>query len=149
MVSDDRYFISSNKPLPATVLNNDKDPVGDNLIVMSVLPNTNRGGTVTINVNGTITYLPATNFVGVDTFTYIISDSSGKMDKGKVTALKGGRYINHDQTNQQTGIITSHQPGRNENEKIPNTKAGNSHDDEPKVPSAQNDRLTNETSVSG
>ena len=72
------------------------------------------------------------------------------MDKAKVTVIiKGGTNTNHDQTNQQTGIITSHQPGRNESEKIPNVEAGNSHDDEPKVPSAQNDRLTNETSVRG
>ena len=71
MASDDKYTVGANKLLLETVLKNDKDPDGDNLIVMSVLPSTNRGGTVTINENGTITYLHATNFVGVDTFTLL------------------------------------------------------------------------------
>ena len=36
-------------------------------------------GTVTINVDGTITYLPQTNYVGVDLFTYTIRDNLGAL----------------------------------------------------------------------
>lgn len=39
-----------------------------------------------INENDTITFEPATDFVGADTFSYIIADSQGKTDEGKVSA---------------------------------------------------------------
>ena len=150
VASDDRYTVGANKPLLATVLKNDKDPDGDNLIIMSALPNTNRGGTVTINENGTITYLPATNFVGVDTFTYTISDGNGKIDRAKVSVIvKGNMDIRPDRTNQQTDTAPSQQPGQDDNKLQPNNQAGSSRDDDLKAPAVQNDGLTNETSSNG
>ena len=44
------------------------------------------GGTVMINGNDTITFVPEKDFVGVDTFSYVIADSEGKTDEGKVSA---------------------------------------------------------------
>ena len=120
VASDVRYTVGANKPLLATVLKNDEDPDGDNLIIMSALPNTNRGDTVTINENGTITYLPATNFVGVDTFTYTISDGNGKIDRAKVSVIvKGNMDIRPDRTNQQTDTAPSQQPGQDDNKLQP------------------------------
>ena len=150
VASDDRYTVGANKPLLATVLKNDKDPDGDNLIIMSALPNTNRGDTVTINENGTITYLPATNFVGVDTFTYTISDGNGKIDRAKVSVIvKGNMDIRPDRTNQQTDTAPSQQPGQDDNKLQPNNQAGSSRDDDLKAPAVQNDGLINETSSNG
>ena len=150
VASDDRYTVGANKPLLATVLKNDKDPDGDNLIIMSALPNTNRGGTVTINENGTITYLPATNFVGVDTFTYTISDGNGKIDRAKVSVIvKGNMDIRPDRTNQQTDTTPSQQSGQDDNKLQPNNQGGTSRDDDLKAPAVQNDGLTNETSSNG
>ncbi|MCP5426212.1 MAG: tandem-95 repeat protein [Gammaproteobacteria bacterium] len=51
------------------VLAND---VGSNLAIVQVSKPAN--GTAVANADGTITYTPATNFAGVDTFTYTISD---------------------------------------------------------------------------
>ena len=150
VASDDRYTVGANKPLLATVLKNDEDPDGDNLIIMSALPNTNRGDTVTINENGTITYLPATNFVGVDTFTYTISDGNGKIDRAKVSVIvKGNMDIRPDRTNQQTDTAPSQQPGQDDNKLQPNNQAGSSRDDDLKAPAVQNDGLINETSSNG
>ena len=39
-----------------------------------------------INENDTITFVPERDFVGVDTISYVIADSEGKTDEGKVSA---------------------------------------------------------------
>ena len=67
------------------VLANDKDVDGDKIKIISVSSPKN-GGTVMINENDTITFMPERDFVGVDTFSYVIADSEGKTDEGKVSA---------------------------------------------------------------
>lgn len=67
------------------VLHNDKDADGDKIKIISVSSPKN-GGTVIINENDTITFEPGRDFVGVDTFSYVIADSEGKTDEGKVSA---------------------------------------------------------------
>ena len=47
------------------------------------------GGTVMINENDTITFVPEKDVVGVDSFAYVIADSEGT-DEGKVSAYVGG-----------------------------------------------------------
>ncbi|MFT5523747.1 MAG: hypothetical protein ACI9HK_001695 [Pirellulaceae bacterium] len=42
-------------------------------------------GTLVNNNDGTLTYTPAANFSGTDTFTYVISDATGATDTGLVT----------------------------------------------------------------
>ena len=39
-----------------------------------------------MNEYDTITFMPERDFVGVDTFSYVIADSEGKTDEGKVSA---------------------------------------------------------------
>jgi len=59
------------------VLANDADPEGDSLILLSATIPSN--GTTAINLdNTTITYTPASTFVGVDTFAYIITDDASE-----------------------------------------------------------------------
>ena len=70
-VSDERTT-SVNFPITINVLNNDSDPDGDNFQVISATDPSN--GTISINSDGGITYIPNTNFSGVDTFTYTIED---------------------------------------------------------------------------
>ncbi len=67
------------------VLDNDKDADGDKIKIISVSSPKN-GGTVMINENDTITFVPGRDFVGVDTFSYVIADSEGNTDEGKVSA---------------------------------------------------------------
>jgi virginiamycin B lyase len=77
------YFSSTNENTPLTIntsdiLANDADPNGQQLQVLSVASNTANGGTATLDSSDTfITYTPATDFFGVDTFQYTISDTSG------------------------------------------------------------------------
>ena len=52
------------------------DEAGQTLKVIGVLPRSLKGGTVALSAtNGTITYLPATNFNGVDTLYYVVQDN--------------------------------------------------------------------------
>jgi hypothetical protein len=82
---DDRIRTEQNKPVVVAVLDNDKDADGDKIKIISVSSPTN-GGTVMINENDTITFVPGRDFVGVDTFSYVIADSEGNTDEGKVSA---------------------------------------------------------------
>ena len=82
---DDRIRTEQNKPVVFAVLANDKDLDGDKIKIISVSSPKN-GGTVMINENDTITFMPERDFVGVDTFSYVIADSEGKTDEGKVSA---------------------------------------------------------------
>ncbi len=42
-------------------------------------------GTAVANPNGTVTYTPALNYSGADTFTYTITDNQGATATGSVT----------------------------------------------------------------
>src|SRR5205085_2085364 len=64
------------------VLTNDSDPEGDTLTVSGV--STPAHGSATANADGTITYTPALNYNGADSFTYTISDGHGGTATGTV-----------------------------------------------------------------
>jgi hypothetical protein len=57
--------------------------VGETLTITAVTPGTN-GGTVTFTASS-VTYAPAANFFGTDTFTYTISDGNGGSATATVT----------------------------------------------------------------
>lgn len=63
-----------NSPVTIDILSNDSDIDGD---VLSVSSATASNGMVTINANGTLNYMPDTNFSGIDTIYYEISDGNG------------------------------------------------------------------------
>ncbi len=64
------------------VLANDSDPDGDTLTVTGgTAPN----GTVSVNPDGSLRYVPNLNFNGTDTITYTISDPSGATATSTVT----------------------------------------------------------------
>jgi hypothetical protein len=69
------------------VLANDSDPDGDTLTVIDYAQPTN--GAVTDGPGGTLTYTPADDFTGTDTFTYTISDGNGGTDTATVTVVVG------------------------------------------------------------
>ena len=84
---DDMLRTEENKPAIGAILKNDVDLDGDKLKLMSVPSHTKKGGTVITNDNGTITFLPATDFIGLDTFSYVITDGKAKTDKGQVIII--------------------------------------------------------------
>jgi hypothetical protein len=91
---DDRIRTEQNKPVVVAVLDNDKDADGDKIKIISVSSPKN-GGTVMINENDTITFVPGRDFVGVDTFSYVIADSEGNTDEGKVSVSVRGSIIDN------------------------------------------------------
>ena len=72
IANDDARSINVNFAATIDVLNNDSDPDGDDIVVVSVTQPQN--GTVTLNEDGGVTYTPAVNFVGIDSFSYTIED---------------------------------------------------------------------------
>lgn len=71
-------------PVVLNVLANDSDPdtaidptnrIDPATVTITVAPN--KGGTATVNANGTISYTPRTNFRGTDTFAYKVRDDRG------------------------------------------------------------------------
>src|SRR5207244_4036075 len=56
------------------VLGNDTDVDGDALT--AILVSNPSHGTVTLNANGSLTYTPATNYNGADSFTYKANDGN-------------------------------------------------------------------------
>lgn len=72
---DDSYIVAEdmllNIPAPG-VLSNDTDPEGGLLSASKVSDPTY--GSLTLNGNGGFTYLPASNFYGTDSFTYVAND---------------------------------------------------------------------------
>jgi hypothetical protein len=72
VANDDAAETDQDTPISVAVLSNDYDVDED---VLSVTAITNPGhGTVVINADDTITYTPAANFFGSDSFTYTASD---------------------------------------------------------------------------
>ncbi|MFC1547207.1 Ig-like domain-containing protein [Candidatus Neomarinimicrobiota bacterium] len=70
-------------PVTIDVLANDSDPEGDALSVDDITQGSN--GDVAINPDGSVTYSPATDFNGSDSFTYTLSDGNGGTDQGTVS----------------------------------------------------------------
>ena len=70
------------------VLANDSDPdTTDTLSVSAVTQGTS--GTVVDNGDGTVTYTPNAGFIGLDSFTYDISDGKGGSDTATVSVTVG------------------------------------------------------------
>lgn len=69
------------------VVANDTDANGDALAVISI--SKPQFGTATTN-GQTVTYTPNANFVGIDHFTYLVSDSKGAQAAGSVTVTVNG-----------------------------------------------------------
>ncbi|TXD92307.1 tandem-95 repeat protein, partial [Gillisia hiemivivida] len=66
-----------------SVLDNDSDPDGDQLIIVSNTNPTN--GTLVDNEDGTFTYTPNANYNGPDSFTYTITDGNEGFDTATVS----------------------------------------------------------------
>jgi hypothetical protein len=80
-----------NTPVTIDVMNNDYDPDGDTLTVVSATNGTN--GSVTNN-GSNVTYTPALNFTGTDSFNYTISDGNGGTDTATVNVTVSVPVIN-------------------------------------------------------
>ncbi|KAB2968256.1 retention module-containing protein, partial [Zoogloea sp.] len=82
VAADDAITIDEDQPAVVDVLANDRDPNGDPLTVIAAEA---ANGVVTINPDGTLSYVPKADFNGVDTVTYTISDGKGGTANATVT----------------------------------------------------------------
>ncbi len=87
---DDEYATTVSSPITMNPADNDHDPDGSPLQVTSVDQPAN--GTVTINADGTVTYVPNPGFEGTDVFEYDIMNGDGNMSTATVTVdvIPGG-----------------------------------------------------------
>lgn len=79
-IANHKFFpIPKNTPLSTNIMTNggvaDSDPDGDTLSVAKKTDPLH--GTITLNSNGNLLYVPRTDFTGTDSFVYILSDSAG------------------------------------------------------------------------
>jgi hypothetical protein len=87
VANDDAYFMTKDATLTVGipgVLNNDNDPDGDEITVLSATSPSHESS-FSIWGDGHFTYHPETDYVGIDTFTYTISDGYGGTDTAVVT----------------------------------------------------------------
>lgn len=89
VVTDDSFSGDEDTVITGSVLGNDTDVDGDTLTVLAGTFATTQGGSVTINADGTFSYLGATNFNGADSFDYKVLDGLGGWDIGRVDLTIG------------------------------------------------------------
>ncbi|MGF1521374.1 MAG: DUF4347 domain-containing protein [Leptolyngbyaceae cyanobacterium] len=94
--ADDIYVVNKNTSFTSTVnvndlLINDTDPDGGVLIVRTNPIAAPSNGTVSLNSDGTFTYLPNRDFTGIDSFVYAIADGKGGTAQATVTLQVSGR----------------------------------------------------------
>ncbi|MFA6901564.1 MAG: Ig-like domain-containing protein [Gallionellaceae bacterium] len=97
---DDTYSAPVRRTTPPyvaqilTVLANDSDPdtvldpsniINPATVVISTAPN--KGGTVTVNANGTLSYTPRLNYRGTEVFRYRVSDNLGALSNAAVVRV--------------------------------------------------------------
>lgn len=82
---DDVFAGHEDAPVTGNLLSNDSDVDGDTLSVLPQTFTTTKGGTVSLNANGTFSYIGAANFNGTDSFDYTVRDGAGAVDTGHVT----------------------------------------------------------------
>jgi hypothetical protein len=89
--ADDNYATDQDTTLTvpaAGVLANDADPDGDQIVTVGVVDDVDHGTLDSFNSDGGFVYTPDPGFVGIDTFTYNITDvlPLQKTEAGGVTA---------------------------------------------------------------
>jgi hypothetical protein len=83
VANPDSVVTKTNTAVSFSVMANDADDEGDPLSLIDVTVPAN--GTLTWTADGQMNYTPATNFVGVDSFTYTISDGRGGTAIGSIS----------------------------------------------------------------
>lgn len=86
---DDTINTTQNTPVTIKVLENDTDP--NSTDVLRILGGTSPlNGSVSRAINGKdLIYTPRTGFIGVDSFTYTVTDDKGNRSTAKVTVTVG------------------------------------------------------------
>ncbi len=89
---DEFFDVPRNASIALPVLTHgtpDSDQDGDVLEVTGADPTSAEGGTVSCPTTTTCLYTPPTDYLGVDSFNYTVSDGNGGSDQGLVTLFVG------------------------------------------------------------
>ena len=89
VAGDDIASTPINQPIDIPVLANDTDADGDVLTVSGPVLADPTQGTVTVNPDGTLRFVPATNLTGPVTITYTVTDPNGATDTATVVVNVG------------------------------------------------------------
>ncbi|RDD62279.1 Ig-like domain-containing protein [Ferruginivarius sediminum] len=98
----DQATVTAGESVTVDVLANDTDPDGDPLSLDSFEQPAN--GSVTQNADGTLTYTANSGFSGSDSFTYTISDDTGRTDTATVDVTVNDAPDNPDAVNDQATV---------------------------------------------
>ncbi|MBB1290143.1 tandem-95 repeat protein [Pseudoalteromonas sp. SR43-6] len=94
VAQNDAYQFSKNKLFEVTVQNglliNDFNIEAGDLSVNTTAINTTQNGELTLNADGSFIYQPDLGFIGVDSFTYSISNEQGLTATAQVTLSESG-----------------------------------------------------------
>ncbi|MBB1400995.1 Ig-like domain-containing protein [Pseudoalteromonas sp. SG45-1] len=94
VAQNDAYQFNKNKLFEVTVQNglliNDFDIEAGDLSVNTTAINATQNGELTLNADGSFTYQPDLGFIGVDSFTYSISNEQGLTATAQVTLSESG-----------------------------------------------------------
>ena len=84
VADDDTFIVSANtSDNPLNVLDGDTDVDGDPLTI-SAFSTPDQGGTL-VSGSTVLTYTPTVDFIGIEVFTYTVSDGNGGLDTAAVT----------------------------------------------------------------
>ncbi len=91
---DDNYHTAVNQPKALDVLANDSAGENETIQTNSItITNAPADGVATVNTNGTITYIPGTNYEGTDTFKYTVRNSAGDISNEATVYISIGITI--------------------------------------------------------
>ena len=92
-------------PVSVSVLNNDTSSAGlsASTVAIATAP---ANGTAVANADGTITYTPAANFLGVDTFRYTVDDIAGGVSNTATVTVTTTLAIGSDSGDEKSAIYT-------------------------------------------
>ena len=111
---NDSFLAVAGSPSTWNLTNNDFDTLGRSLSLVSVT--TPAHGTVSIADAGSVTYTPASNYVGSDQFDYVVRNSDGETSTGTVlvnviatTDLRASLLVSYqfDDANGSTAVDSS------------------------------------------
>ena len=71
------------------MLANDRDPEGEVLTLAGASVANPSQGSVSVNADGTLQFMPAAGFSGIATINYVVADSSGASSTGSATVNVG------------------------------------------------------------
>ena len=85
----DMAMVMAGMTVDVNVLANDTDPDAGDVLRVTAVGNTTMGGAVSINANGTVRYISRVGAMGMDMFSYTITDSAGNTATAQVSVTIG------------------------------------------------------------